>query len=306
MQGMICPERRASASTLTRHSNSTAALGSLEGLPLELLHMIFVELDLLTLSSIARTCSRGVAVVQSLPEHRELMRYASSALAALGSTRLLRYHSAWGLHQALHSSVCWSCTGFGPFLHLPTCLRCCYRCLHKNQALWVVTPPQARDAFALLPKSLKRLPTMMSLPGKYHVGYPISRSRRCRLVSVMAAKRLALDEGSTSTSLVQGLEAKRNAGLSLEEYYTLRWLQDASLEPPTERPLWATSKANVPNDRYCGMASVAFPSILDGQLERGLWCLGCDKLYHEWSPSMPAALASQLVALSTLGMCFKQ
>lgn len=261
MQGMISPARIATLSRLAPRSDSAATMGSLERLPLELVHMIFAELDLLTLSAMAKTCSRGLAVVQSLREYRELMRHAPSVLAALGSTRLIAYHSLRTLHQALHSTACWSCTCFSPFLHLPTGLRCCYRCLHKNQALWVVTASQAKKAFGLSPKLVNRLPTMMSLPGDYHVGYQISRKRRCRLVSVMAAKKLALEQGSTSSSLAHGLEDKLNAGLSLEEYHTLRWLQEASLDPPTERPLWATSKANVPADRYCGMASIAFPSL---------------------------------------------
>jgi len=56
-----------------RSPNSTIHLGTLNVLPLELLHSIFEMLDLQTLSSITRTCLRGTAIFESLPVYRDLL-----------------------------------------------------------------------------------------------------------------------------------------------------------------------------------------------------------------------------------------
>lgn len=153
----------------------SSPLGALDTLPLELLHTIFAMLDFRTLSHITRTCLRGIQVVRSLPEYRDLMRHAPEALAALGKTRLIFHHLATTIHATLLSADCISCGSYGAFLFLPTCERCCYHCLWRNQSLWVVPITTAKKCFGLSTSGAKTLPIMRSLPGKYHVRYTISR-----------------------------------------------------------------------------------------------------------------------------------
>lgn len=296
MNGMIKITTPATPSSLERSPSLTASLGKLDDLPLELLHSIFSMLDLQTLSRITRTCMRGTATVRSLLEYRDLMRHAPRAMAALASTRLIRHYSAATLYTTLLSAACSSCGEFGPFLSLLTAERCCYECLWRNQSLWVIPISEARRCFDLSAASVKQLRAMRSLPGKYCIGFGISRMRSTRLVSVRAAKELAFEEGKSAERLAQMLENRRTAE-TLVDYYTHRWLQAAPLQPPGPELAMRPSQANVPNDKYCGMASVPFPSLLaGGPAEHGIWCLGCEKLHREWSPNRPNEAVSRLAA----------
>ena len=76
-------------SSLTSKSE-LSFLGKLDALPLELLHAIFLMLDFRTLSRLSRTCLRGVAVIESLPQYRDLTTHAPRAVGALGATRIIR------------------------------------------------------------------------------------------------------------------------------------------------------------------------------------------------------------------------
>lgn len=150
---------------------ATSPLGALDWLPLELLHTIVSLLDLKTLPHVKRTCLRGINIIDSLPEFRDLMHHAPRAMAALGSTRLIHHFSAQQLHTALRSSVCVSCGAYGAFFFLSTAERRCYGCLRKNQGLWMMSASQAKSCSSLSPAELRQLPIMRSLPGKYSVVY---------------------------------------------------------------------------------------------------------------------------------------
>ena len=123
------------------------------------------------------------------------------------------------------------------------------------------------------------------------VGYEISRKRHYRLLSVRAAKELALMEGASIETLSQDLEHRRTTGVRVDLYYCDRWyfdrwLQAAPLEPLGKRFALRPSQANVPDDKFCGMASVPFPSLLpEDRVGNGLWCLGCEKNYYDWHSS---------------------
>jgi hypothetical protein len=128
---------------------TTTSLGRLDNLPLESLHATLALLDFKSLSHISRTCHRGIEVVNSVPEYRNLMLHAPGALAALGKTRLIRHHLAAKIHQALLSADCTLCSRYGAFLYLPTCERCCYHHLWKNRSLWLVSIDTAKKCFVL-------------------------------------------------------------------------------------------------------------------------------------------------------------
>jgi hypothetical protein len=132
---MIRLTTSATSTSIERDPAPNASLGKLDGLPIELLHNIFAMLDLQSLSRITQTCLRGIVTVQALPGYRDLIRHAPQAVAALGKTRLLGCHSTSELHAALRSTNCSSYGEYGPFLFMPTCERCCYECLWRNQSL---------------------------------------------------------------------------------------------------------------------------------------------------------------------------
>ncbi len=66
--------------TDVRHNSSA---GTLEALPLELLHYGLSYLDFMSLYSLLRTSTRARLIVESLPAYREIVSHACEALAAL-------------------------------------------------------------------------------------------------------------------------------------------------------------------------------------------------------------------------------
>ena len=289
--GMIDVTDPAKQSSNWRRSTS---LGRLDDLPLEILHATLALLDFKSLSHVSRTCIRGIEVVNSLPQYRDVMLHAPDALAALGKTRLIRHHPAAKVHLALLSANCTLCSRYGAFLYLPSCERCCYHCLWKNQSLWLMTVATAKKCFVLSAAGAKSLPVLRSVPsGQYSVGkYSISRQRAVGLVSVGAAKRLAIAEGVPEETMRVVTEACHDGevgGLSDIDYEYYRFLHKTRITA-AQQELWQQQSTSqvVPKDWYCGMGSLPFPSLsLDKHVENGLWCQGCALVSSEWSSSDP-------------------
>ncbi|KAK4502975.1 hypothetical protein PRZ48_006402 [Zasmidium cellare] len=305
MTGMIKISNPATPSTITRSPHTSADLGRLDKLPLELLHFAFSMLDLKTLSSISRTCLRGLAVVESIPEYRDLIRHAPSMMTALGSTGLIQHHSAHTLHTGLTASQCASCGDFGPFLFLPTCERCCYECLCREQRFRVITTACAGDCFELSAASLKKLPTMHNLRGRYSVPFERDLEQRFRLVSARAVKKLALDEGKSMKVLAENMGKRRHEGFDRLTKWrhidTLKWLQAAPIESREVNTQTTSPATRVPVDDFGGLASIPFPSLKSTTCaESGLWCLGCEETYRDWDPDESGDNdAARLVAMGS-------
>jgi hypothetical protein len=276
--GMIITEPATQSSNWRK---STSSLGRLDDLPLELLHGTLALLDFRALSHISRTCIRGIEVVSSLPEYRDLMLHAPEALAALGKTRLIRYQPAANIHLALLSADCTSCGRYGAFLFLPTCERCCYHCLWKNQSLWVISMSMAKQCFGFSAAGAKTLPVMRAIAGNYNVKHTISRRRPIQLVCVGAAKKLAIAE-NTLLSTRQAQRHQYSTPRSQTKLSMLRFWQGARLAPPGPQLFMKPTVNFEPNDMYCGMASLQFPYLVPGNpVEHGLLCRGC-MLFRLW------------------------
>lgn len=262
----------------------TAALGSLEALPVELLHMVFEMLDLRSLVAITNSSTRGSQLALSLPAYRNLLEYAPEAIAALRRVGLAECHTIARLHAALLDGSCVSCERFGSFLFLPTGERCCHFCLVRNQSLWVTTPSLAQKAFGLSKSLVRTLPTMKAVPGIYSLKYEHAIRRRTKLVSVKLAKQLAISQGISMEIQRNSLEARRATGRKDSEYFMLRWLQAASALPPGPSFAFSWTEQNCPDDNFGGTASIVFPHLDErGSLESGFCCKGCHEISRLWS-----------------------
>lgn len=253
-----------------RRESSSSTLGQLDQLPLELLLLISQMLDMRSLSRFSQVSLRGHAVVQSSAAYRELLSYAPEAMSALSQTRLLRYHSASMLQASLHSEKCVSCGRFGVYLFLPTCERCCYECLERNQSLWVIPIAEAGKCFKLSARQMEQLPFILKVFGHYH-------DERVKLVSVKDAKIIANRRHRSLKSTERTLRPSLRDQISECEALMFRWLQAAPLQP-LNRDLDLLPRTQVlPRDNYPGEASVFFPSMSrNKEPEFGIWCRGCD------------------------------
>ena len=247
-------------STVFPASPISSSIGSLDTLPTDLLHKIFNLLDFRSLSRFLRVSHRAKTVIESLPSYLHITKHASTTLAALTRTELITYHNAATLHTALLAEKCICCQKYGAYLFLPTCERCCYRCLHKDNSFRVISVPIAKACYGLSQTDLQQLPTMLNLRGRHSMGQVSTRRRKVRLVSLKQVKALDLS--------IHGSQEVTNSLSATDSNWTAEGL--------------ASSKAVFHiDDIYAGMASIPFPSLQPNSvLESGLCCGGC-KVYFE-------------------------
>ncbi|KAI9792958.1 MAG: hypothetical protein M1816_001280 [Peltula sp. TS41687] len=135
-----------------RHRVVSQDLGRLARLPMELIYETLRYLDL-----------------ESLVRFRCLNSTAAETVDSLREYRLIRTHAPTALEAHPKSQACRICDGFGGFLYLLDCTRCCFESMRYAPALWVTTPPLAELRFAVPTGEIltSALPTLQTLPGRY-------------------------------------------------------------------------------------------------------------------------------------------
>ncbi|KAF2429750.1 hypothetical protein EJ08DRAFT_266982 [Tothia fuscella] len=274
-----------------------SSLGNLDRLPLELLLEAFTYLDFQSVSRLSRVSMRSYFILASLTAYRDLTSSTRHVFSVLKNAGILGLHSIGTLHDVLFTGKCASCGAFGAFLLLLSAERCCFVCLTINQSLWVFSLPVATQSFGLTKQQLSVLPFMWSIPGKYGLSYTGSRQKSVRLVSVKAVEKLAIK--------LYGSEEKHNAKCPLIPFdivpYKLekwRWYRLATLLPLAQNPLMVNDRAIRPKDDFFGMGVTPFPSLLNGCVEEGLWCRGCELTLEKYDlrslrPDVLASLVPQ-------------
>ena len=233
-------------------------LGTLDRLPLEILHQLLGQLDFLTLLSFRGLNLASRSIIDSLLAFKYMTQYAANVLRAINRTNLITTFTAAHLLKSLRTDRCTGCQQFGSYLFLLTCSRCCYDCLQKEPRFRAIDLATARKDFGLKPKSLRGLPTMLSLPGIYAPGTRRSFKRRFRLVSAVEAYTLAkaLNGSVTTAAALDSTQSETNA-----------YSHDRA---------WA-SMLTSSLDSFRGFASIVFPSLdtRTMRVESGISCKGC-------------------------------
>jgi hypothetical protein len=135
----------------------------------------------------------------------------------------------------------------------------------------------AKRCFGLSPKDMKRLVVFHGVPREDMRGF-----RNRRFVGVRSAKRLGLEVHGSEQVLRQYLDMERELGLYDSVYYNFQHLQSTPLEPLRMDPLMVPTMGFEGDNEYHGVASIRFPSLFQNrmgnqwQVERGLWCRGCE------------------------------
>ena len=245
-------------------SSPTAAqrygMGILDRLPLEILHQVLGRLDFHTLIAIRSLNLASRSIVDSFPSFKYMTQYAANALRALSRTRLIIAFSAAHLLSVLRTDRCLGCQRYGAFLFLLTCSRCCFNCLETDTQFYAIPLATAKSSFGLKDRDLRRLPTMLSLPGTYALLGRRSVKRRFRLVSAVEAYTLAKAlYGDVKTTLAAVLT------------------QSATKPRAFRERVYASMPMSL-RDPFCGFTSTAFPTldIKSMCVQSGISCRGCD------------------------------
>ncbi|ESZ89742.1 hypothetical protein SBOR_9869 [Sclerotinia borealis F-4128] len=165
---------------------SISDIGSFKALPLEIIHLIFNLLDLRCLTDFRAVSWRARTLVDSVPEYNALVKHSPDALRALISTRIAVYFTAQDIFEALCTQFCAGCGQFGPFLDMFTAQRYCINCVGDSDDLLSMTASSARKEFGLNLKTMRTIPTLLSIPGEYAESSKEYR-RRISLVRMLSA-----------------------------------------------------------------------------------------------------------------------
>ena len=228
---------RLSIATPFQRTSSTG-LGSLNRLPLQLLHDVLLRLDMHSLFKFRQTNLRSRHMVDSLNQYQVVVSHGLNLLCALLRTRLATSISLFDFYHALCTKACALCGEFGGFISLPTWNRCCFKCLQGALETQVQSLASVRKQFHLTKAKLTQLRSFKTLPGIYSMMESVYKSR----VTVVSVHQAILASGQQPHALVQ--------------------VQVANLGR---------------NQKYNFMGSCALPYYdrRTGEVEHGMSCAGC-------------------------------
>ncbi len=271
--GVVLPLKPTLMSEEESNKHGASSGGSLDCLPIEVLHLTMELLDLKSLFHLLCTSWRVRAVVEALPAYRSLVTHAPEALAALTQTDLVAGRSAEAMYAQLRSAECVACGNYGPFLHLTGCRRYCITCLSTDVGLRLMTFPQASVCFGVSHKDLRTLPVMHGVPGRGG-----RRVKGPKLVCVKDAHQLGLRTHGSEAEM--SVVVHEQHASKLAAYFRRR---NASTGGRIRRPMSPDLLSVIDNDPFDGCASVQFPSVnSQGQKQNGVWCLRCRALFDQF------------------------
>jgi hypothetical protein len=198
---------RPSISTPFRQAPTTG-LGSLNRLPLELLHDVLLRLDMHSLFKFRQTNLGSRQTVDSLKQYQMVVLHGLNLLCALLRTRLASGVSLFDFYDVLCTKACALCGGFGGFISLLTWSRCCFPCLQRAPETQVQSLATARKQFHLTKAESGQLRSFKTLPGIYSMEETVCKSR-ITVVSVQQA-RLVSRQRPDAQSQAQPANSGRN------------------------------------------------------------------------------------------------
>lgn len=219
-------------------------LGFLD-LPTEILRMIIIQLDLISLRAFSNSNTHFRRVLQNTPEYHDLVEGAPHFCYLLVQTQLARHFPLHRIHYVLTNSECAVCRGFAHSIFLPGIQRCCYRCLQVDPEFQPITPAIAQRQYGVPKKFLSKLPTLETLPGRYSndQGAVKTFTKKRRLISRIEARRLGSQKGKD-----------------------LRWGRDLT---------WTPGLLSYEAERNMCIIYVGVLNVKESRIEYGLHCKGC-------------------------------
>ncbi|KAM3436738.1 hypothetical protein MY4824_004159 [Beauveria thailandica] len=149
--------------------------GLFRGVPEEIIHRIFHQLDLASLAKLACTSKGMGRVVRCLPELRPLLSLAPDAMRAIIAAKVGHRLVCSVMYDKLLEPDCDHCSRPGQYLHLLSCSRLCFRCLSHNPRYRALRPMQAVAQYSLPLCDVTRLSALV-VPRYSMEGYKLRRS----------------------------------------------------------------------------------------------------------------------------------
>lgn len=217
---------------------SNVGLGSLDRLPLELLHDTLFRLDMHSLFKFRQTNLRSRQKVDSLKKYQMIVSHGLNLFCALLRTRLAIDISLLDFYNVLCIKTCSLCGEFGGFISLLTWKRCCFKCLKEAPETQVRTLSAVRKQFRLTKVGSDQLRSFKTLPGIYSMEESVHKSR-VAIVSLHQATSICRQQ-SYAPGQVQSPSSERNRKFN-----------------------------------FMGSCALPYYDKLTGNVEHGMSCAGC-------------------------------
>lgn len=189
--------RQSIATSFPRTPNTR--LGTLDRLPLELVHEILLSLDVQSLFNFRQANLSSRQTVDSLHQYQRVVAHGLRLFCALLRTRLAVGVSLSDFYQALCTKACGTCGGFGGFVSLLEWHRCCAVCVRGAMESQLQPVATIQEEFNFTEAEVGRLKTFNTLPGIYTMAQSVHISR----VEVASVYQAVLAAGSTHEAFVQ-------------------------------------------------------------------------------------------------------
>ncbi|WEW57314.1 hypothetical protein PRK78_002779 [Emydomyces testavorans] len=303
--------------SLSPETDKPATAGDLGWIPLEILHEICTHLDLASLENLRSASTSCQIMVDSCLLLRRLEEHASETLEIMKVTGVSSYHTIAQIYNEFCQPLCRICGNFGPYLFLPTLIRCCHNCHYSSQKLCVAPFADVVFNYGLHGEITKQLPVVNSLPGWYGTVHSTELwVRRDKLVSTYQAEQFAIKIYGTAEEMMKAfydrVEAtgRKTKALTAYEKQLLKWARpflfagdfsnSSGLHPHMPVPKEFVFCDQFPTNRRF-MATTAFPfyNPKTRQAESGLYCKACTLAFEhyvgkEWLTSGMLRMLHQL------------
>ncbi|KAI0506230.1 hypothetical protein F5B22DRAFT_471880 [Xylaria bambusicola] len=267
----------------------TTNIGLLSVLPLEILHEVISQLDILSLSHFRRLNRQAFELIGSHPAYRVIAKYARNALCGILAVKTGKWITCDTLYQILCTSKCEQCGDFGGYLYLITCRRVCFLCFTSNRAYLPMRLDHASWKFGLHHRVIKDLPCVKIVYGRY------SPDQRRPIHSVLVDYESARDAGiakhgsvEAMNSYVSDLAAQKDQ-VFIDAKRKAEGDSDAELRITRKHCTWRnrlttwdlTDRKVGEPFRYVAIVRVPYFDRALRQPEWGFHCFGCRDLRRD-------------------------
>ncbi|KAJ3965896.1 hypothetical protein EV361DRAFT_809938 [Lentinula raphanica] len=201
----------------------------LDKFPLELLTEVLLQLDIPSLTRFRAVNHRTMELVNSIRQYAAIIQHCPNIIRAIVSIQADGFDCAT-LYNTLCTTRCSTCNHFGDHLYLIDCRRACYFCfiyrpeyfpLTSREAYRLFTSnakPQSRAESSRKRRELTKLPSILSLPGRYCCAYNNDgtegklQQRRLRLYDRQAVVQSLVADALPRSDRVTG-EPKRHMAI---------------------------------------------------------------------------------------------
>ncbi|PTB39504.1 hypothetical protein M441DRAFT_48659 [Trichoderma asperellum CBS 433.97] len=275
----------------------SSLFGIFDSLPNSTVKRILSLLDVQSLTRVARTCTAGARLMQTLPAYVDMLKHAPRILRALGQTNLLKHHSiALLTHVLRNDGRCCACKRrFGGYMFLPTADRVCRICVKSDPCFQMVPYPMLLRYGVLTHSQRYTLPVMRVHPAYFVEMLGEERFVPQYLVSIKDVglhKMLPIRHRLDAAAQEQLFRAERRYTRGFDttirypvnSHFPLKYVDSPEALQHQDFDSDPQQLYRAEGDNYPGRAYIKFPNVSSkgntNRTERGILCLGCWHAYE--------------------------